>query len=98
MATVGGDIETEGVTALYEQVLDELLASSAIEPAVNLNPFFNPVMKNEIPDGYTRNNNPKFKYVPFKSPREMLFSVLMPPVMLFLALNVILKHRHQHIV
>lgn len=71
MATAGGDIETEGVTALYEQVLDELLAASAIEPAVNSNPFFNPVMKNEIPDGYTRNNNPKFKYVPFKSPREM---------------------------
>jgi hypothetical protein len=71
MVTAGGDIEVEGVTALYEQVLDELLAASAIELVVNLNPFFNPVMKNEIPDGCTRNNNPKFKYVPFKSPREM---------------------------
>jgi hypothetical protein len=44
MVKAGGDIEMEGVTVLYEHVLDELLAASAIEPAVNSNPFFNQVI------------------------------------------------------
>jgi hypothetical protein len=71
MSAVGGDIESESIRALYDEVLEKLISASTIEPPQNSLPFFDPIIKNEIPGGYTRNNNPKFKYVPFKSPREM---------------------------
>jgi len=70
MSVTGNDISAEGVKALYEEVIDKLVAISKVEDPQNSLPYFNPILKNEVPDGFTKNNNQKYKYVAFKAPRE----------------------------
>jgi len=71
MSVTGNDVSAEGVKALYEEVIEKLVAVSEVEAPQNSLPYFNPILKNEVPDGFTKNNNQKYKYVVFKAPRDM---------------------------
>jgi hypothetical protein len=52
----------EGVNAFYEDVIDMLAAVSEVKAPWNCLPYFNPMLKNEVPDGFTKNNSQKCKY------------------------------------
>ncbi len=62
MSATANNISAEGVKLLYDYVIDRLIAASEVEPSKNILPFFNPILKNEVPDGYTKNNKQKYKY------------------------------------
>ena len=71
MSAAANDITAEGVKALYNEVIEKLIAVSVVEAPHNSLPYFNPVVKSEVPDGYTMNNKQKYKYVAYKTPRDM---------------------------
>jgi hypothetical protein len=71
MSTAANDISAEGVKLLYDEVMDKLITASDVEHPKNCFPFFKNILKNEVPDGYTKNNKQKYKYVSTKTPHDM---------------------------
>jgi hypothetical protein len=63
---------------LYDEVMDKLITASDVEHPKNCFPFFKNILKNEVPDGYTKNNKQKYKYVSTKTPRDMTDKEYLP--------------------
>jgi hypothetical protein len=57
----------EGVKALYNEVIATLIGASIVEAPHNSVPYFNPVVKSEVPNSFMMNNKQKYKYVPYNS-------------------------------
>ncbi len=77
MSAVDCNIESRSIPTLHNEVLEKLTYDSAIKTPQNALPFFDPIIKNEIPCGYTRNN--KLSSNVFLSlPRELTEQEIFP--------------------
>jgi hypothetical protein len=56
MSAAASDISAEGVKALYNEVTATLIGASTVEAPHNSVPYFNTVVKSEVPDGFAMNN------------------------------------------